>query len=133
MACTMKRCDAMRHTLLTALVAIAGCMSGPELEGPEGPGGADVAEEPAGPSLGDRPPGVIYVAGEQEQGRRLLGSYADTFMSTANGHFRVAGSSSSLPGRVITVEGASLVVKNGGVVEFSDTSSLFNGLRLPAV
>lgn len=123
MACSMKRWGAMRYMLLTSFVVIAGCVGGPELDEPE--------ESPPDPS---RPPGVFYIAGEQEQGRRLLGSYADLFMTPVDGHFRVSGTSPSLPTAwTVTVEGANLVVKNGTAVQFANVDPRFMGLRLSAV
>src|SRR5690349_14057033 len=102
MAWPMNCLDAMRHTLLMGCVVMMGCVGGPEMEDLEDP-----------PSMGSEPTSV-YLAGENEQGRRLLGSYADLAMTTANGHFRVAGTSRNLPpGRTISVEEAFLVVRNG--------------------
>ena len=112
----------MKYALLMSFVVAAGCVDEPE------------PAEPEATSPVDLPGGFVpYIAGEQEQGRRLLGSYADSFATTTLGHFHAFGTPLvTASGLTITVQEAKLVALSGGSLMFSGASGSFLKMRFAA-
>lgn len=91
----------MRHTLLLILVAVAGCVAS-DLDAAD-PGAAG---DPATSTT------IQLLAGESEQGRHILGSFADTLLAGGI-HFRVSATSTSPAGFTLSVNPAGVGGANG--------------------
>lgn len=124
MACPMNRSGAMRHTLLMGCVLMVGCVGGPAIEVLDDPA-------PAGPE-----PDVVYLAGENEQGRFLLGELADRLAPGQPRFYRVRATATNgftasvLPAGVGGVNGSNLTATNG-TDTFSYADARFVGMTFP--
>jgi hypothetical protein len=90
----------MKHTLLLSLVAVAGCV---------GPGDELDLEAPGEPATSTT---TQHIVGESEQGRHILGSFADTLLASGT-HFRVSVNAAVPAGFRLSVNAAGVGGANG--------------------
>ncbi|MBC7976588.1 MAG: hypothetical protein H7138_16565 [Myxococcales bacterium] len=115
----------MKTAALLMAAAAAGCVAGsPETD--EAPAPEPVTD----PAIGDQD---SYIAGDDCQGRRLLGATPDDLSSVGQTFVSFGAESSNRPGVFVSVSGGDLVAKSAaGKVLYSGTSASFIGMRLRA-